>query len=362
MLLAASTSEPRDYPDDAPAELVALCRAAMSHEKDARPKSASAFRETLAAFLRHRTSLAITAAALGKLSLLEAALASGNAEQIANAEIFAGLSECRFGFMQALVDWPDSARAKEGLARCLGLMVEREIVLENPANARALLAQWERARPPGEASGTGGYEPRIQAIEQRIEARRRIEEDAARMAHEMDEDVGRRARTIFVSVVLGLGSMAMTFLSLREASTRRPAPFRDVLGFDAATVSLLVAGMFFGRKKLLLNLYNRRLLWTLTASFAMNALSDVLCALHGVHVWTAGAIGQILVGGCLVVAAINTTHALLAPAAVQIVAGIVSFYVPWATGAIGTIAIIATVFLILRTSRRGGEKAASPST
>lgn len=350
-LLAASASEPLEYPEDAPAELVVLCRAAMARNQDERPASAKAFREEIAAFLRHRTSLALTTAACEKLEALKAKLAAGAEAFFASAEVFAALSECRFGFMQALVDWPDSARAKEGLSRCVGLMLEREIVLENPANARALLSQLEGDRR--------AFEERIEAVEQKLLSRRRIEEDAARMAHEMDEDVGRRARTIFVSLVLGIGSMAMSFMALREASTRRPAPWSDVLGFDALTVSLLVAGLIFGRKKLLTNLYNRRLLWTLTAGFSMSALNDVLCSLHGVHVWTAGAIGQIIVGACLVVAAINTRRALLAPAAVQIIAGIGSFRVPWATGAIGTLAIVATVFLILRTSRRGDSRNAS---
>lgn len=342
-LLSASLSEVRVYPEDVPAELSALCQSAMARSMDLRPTSAATFREHISSFLRHRASLALTTAAAEKLAKLESSLAIGKPEQLAGAEAFAELSECRFGFKQALLDWPHNGRAKEGLLLCLSLLIEREICVENPTNARAWLSQYEGERE--------GFEKRIAEVEERLENRRRIEQQAALMAHELNADVGRRARTLFVSVVLGLGAMAMTFMSLREASTRRPAPWSDVLSFDAVTVSLLIAGLIFGRKKLLMNLYNRRLLWTLTASFSMSALNDVLCSLRGVHVWTAGAIGQILVGGCLVVAAINTTRSLLLPAFVQIFAGILSSYIPWATGAIGTIAIMITVFLILRTSR-----------
>ncbi|MDI1450258.1 serine/threonine-protein kinase [Polyangium sp. 6x1] len=345
-LLAASAAAPRDYPPESPDELVALCNAALARDRDERPPSAAAFRERVADFLRHRSSLGIAHAASERLAALEEAIGEGGPDLVASAEILGGLSECRFGFLQALREWPDNTRAKEGLARSLARLVEREIVLENPTNARALLDRMEGDR--------AALEARVAALEASLEERRRLERRAAEMDKQMDSNVGRRARTLFISAVVGLGAVAMGALSIREASTRRPSPWADVLVFDAVILSLFLAGLFFGRRRLLTNLFNRRLLFTVTASFALNALHDVLSYVRGEHVWTSGAMGQLIIGSCLVVTAINSTLVLLWPAAIQLAGGLLSLYVPWATGAISTIGTLLTVALVLQASKPSG--------
>ncbi|MDI1434550.1 serine/threonine-protein kinase [Polyangium sorediatum] len=345
-LLSASAAAPQDYPPEAPDELVALCNAAMSRDRDERPPSAAAFREHVADFLRHRSSLGIANAARERLAALEEAIHKGGPELVASAEILGGLSECRFGFLQALREWPESTLAREGLTRSLALLVEREIVLENPANARALLERME-----GEHAA---LEARVAALEVKLEERRRLERKAAEMVKEMDSSVGRGPRTLFVSAVVVTGAVAMGALSIREASTRRPSPWADVLVFDAVILSLFLAGLFFGRRRLLTNLFNRRLLFTVTASFALNALHDVLSYVRGEHVWTSGAMGQLIIGSCLVVTAINSTLVLLWPAAIQLAGGLLSLYVPWATGAISTIGTLVTAALVLGASKPSG--------
>ncbi|WP_272424611.1 serine/threonine-protein kinase [Polyangium jinanense] len=345
-LLSASAGTPQDYPPEAPDELVALCNAAMSRDRDERPPSAATFRERVADFLHHRSSLGIANAASERLAALEKAMGNGGPELVTSAEMLGGLSECRFGFLQALREWPDNTRAKEGLARSLSLLVERELALENPANARALLERIEGDR--------SALETRVALLEEKIEERRRLERRAAKMAKEMDSSVGRRARTLFISAVVGTGAIAMGALSIREANTRRPSSWADVLVFDAVILALFLAGLFFGRRRLLTNLFNRRLLFTVTASFALNALHDVLSYARGEHVWTSGAMGQLIIGSCLVVTAINSTLELLWPAAIQLAGGLLSFYVPWATGAISTIGTLVTVALVLRASKPSG--------
>jgi hypothetical protein len=58
VLLRAYDDADRDY-GDAPPELGALCREALRREAAARPPSARAFRDRLAAFLSHRAAAAI---------------------------------------------------------------------------------------------------------------------------------------------------------------------------------------------------------------------------------------------------------------------------------------------------------------
>ena len=56
--------------------------------------------------------------------------------------------ECRFGFAQALDEWPENYEAKGGLVSAIRLMIEIELKRRNAEAATALLA--ELKRPPTE--------------------------------------------------------------------------------------------------------------------------------------------------------------------------------------------------------------------
>ena len=50
------------------------------------------------------------------------------------------MSACRFGFNQALSDWPDNEAAREGLQRALTRMVRYELTVGSSRAAAALVA------------------------------------------------------------------------------------------------------------------------------------------------------------------------------------------------------------------------------
>ncbi|HEY1087524.1 MAG TPA: protein kinase, partial [Archangium sp.] len=126
--------EPKAPPASAPQELVAICQKAMAREKADRYASAIEFREALGGFLRHRGSVQLARAAEGRLQTLLATLMS-----TAHEDVYPLLSECRFGFNQALREWPENTAAKKGLQRCLVATASFELERGNLAAARALI-------------------------------------------------------------------------------------------------------------------------------------------------------------------------------------------------------------------------------
>ena len=128
VLRRAFASDPAVYGDDVSPELAALANQATARDPAARPASALAFREALLESVRHRGSLALSAAA--------------------DAHMRAGqLDEARFAYRLALRDWPDNRAARAGLetleARDAAAEAERE-----------RLRSMEREGDPRAGSGT----------------------------------------------------------------------------------------------------------------------------------------------------------------------------------------------------------------
>ncbi len=104
-----------DGPDlglpDAPEELAALCRRALADEPAERPDGAT-FSAELRAWLRHRESLRLGAAAEAHLAGL-----AGLEEQGRRHELYGRCGEALAGFRQALALWEDNGAARDGARR-----------------------------------------------------------------------------------------------------------------------------------------------------------------------------------------------------------------------------------------------------
>ena len=99
----------------------------MALEKEERFASALEFREALGGFLRHRGSVQLARAADERLQTLLATLQS-----TARDHVYPLLSECRFGFTQALREWPENEAARRGLSRCLEETAHYEVLARQP--------------------------------------------------------------------------------------------------------------------------------------------------------------------------------------------------------------------------------------
>jgi serine/threonine protein kinase len=115
VLSAAFISSPHPYDASVPSELAALANHATERDPELRPMSASAFQKALRRYFTHRSARALSDAAETRLDALERV----DAASIDAAALARLVSECRFGFLMALRDWPECPSAKLGLVRCL---------------------------------------------------------------------------------------------------------------------------------------------------------------------------------------------------------------------------------------------------
>ncbi len=191
-LFSAHIAAVPSFADDVPEELADICRRAMSRDPADRFASAEALRLALAAFSSHAASRETCRAAeesLQSLQALPADAADGDVQRLFN--------ECRFGFSLALRTWPESTRARDGLARAVAGMARRELDAGRYDSARLLAA--ELAVVPPE------LEERLAALRQR---RDHEAVELSRLTHETDVSVAERERAVVV-VICAAGWFAM---------------------------------------------------------------------------------------------------------------------------------------------------------
>lgn len=130
-------SEPR-LNDAVPRELADLVRHCMQADASKRPPSAEAVRRSLEAFAAHQGSELLTTEATTRLRSLEQACRSETPDIELVASAF---SACRFGFQQALREWPGNDAARAGLATAIELMVRFELARGSARAAQVHLSE-----------------------------------------------------------------------------------------------------------------------------------------------------------------------------------------------------------------------------
>jgi eukaryotic-like serine/threonine-protein kinase len=146
-IYAAARSAPCVYEEGIPAELAGIANRATSVEPRARYSSADGFRNALVEFLAHRASLRLSAAAHSRLEELESLLGTLDPSDAYRLQLLVG--ECRFGFRQALDEWPDNPDAAVGLRRVELGALEHALATEDVTRTEVLLQ--ELVDPPREA-------------------------------------------------------------------------------------------------------------------------------------------------------------------------------------------------------------------
>jgi serine/threonine-protein kinase len=236
MLFAARDSLPFAYGRDVPAELAAICNKATSLAPEDRYPSAIALRRALADFLRHRGSIALCDGALAQLAEIRAAM---DAPATADARrLHRQMTECRFGFMQALRAWKDNAAARSGLGACLALMIEHEIAQRDHDGAAALLAELPEPRPD--------LDRRLAALAADLAAQGDRDARLARMERDQDPSVGARHRLLLATVLTVLGIV----LSVTSASVGpERLGNRGIAAFMLVINAAVLPVIFFGRRR-----------------------------------------------------------------------------------------------------------------
>lgn len=249
VLSAAFISSPHPYDASVPSELAALANHATERDPELRPMSASAFQKALRRYFTHRSARALSDAAETRLDALERV----DAASIDAAALARLVSECRFGFLMALRDWPECPSAKLGLVRCLERIVAIEVARGSLGAAEAALAELDNKPDALVAS--------VEALRARKNAR---DGAAARLeAIEADQDlsVAAQLRRKLAMAFLVIAVLISTVIHARQymLGEGTHASGAVLLAVGAGLVGIgLVVGVL-GREALFQNAINRRL-------------------------------------------------------------------------------------------------------
>lgn len=311
-LMSAYCSEPYAYADSVPEELAALCNQATSRDPSARPASALAFRQAIADFLRHKSSIVLADEASERLARLAALLTDTPDDEAPDdlQRAYQLVTECRFGFAQALKEWSENAQARAGLARTVMQAVELELRQGHVAVAEALLA--ELGTPPPE------LKERVRRA-QKDAAKARAEDERLRaMAREQDSSVAGRERTKGLAAMTG-AAMALSAFALSQPNPAKIKP-ESLFAFGVVVFGVALGVTAIWRKRLFENQFSRRVTGLMLVSAAGLLVS------RSFGLWLRMPAPLIFAQDLLVLAAVAAVAAVLllpwlAPIAVMMVGG-----------------------------------------
>jgi hypothetical protein len=192
-LFSSAESRPFEYPAYVPLELQDILLQATARRPEERFETAGALRDALLRFLEHDSSRALTEQAEARVAAW-AALEDG-ADPVAVQSLF---QEARFGFHQALREWPENRAARAGLDGCLARKFEYDLGRDDFEAASVTLAELSEHRPE--------QKERLQALGKRMESRRRELTALRDLQASRNLDVGRRTRAFLMTLAaLALG-------------------------------------------------------------------------------------------------------------------------------------------------------------
>ncbi len=288
ILAAAWHSRRVDYGPEVPKELAEIANRATAFNRHDRFPSATALHDALSAFLEHRSSLTVAAAAELRLDELHAHIdqcraarlaeasapsqeaapeelgdtapdtsdATMSPAEVARARVVTTFNACRFGFQVALDSWPENPSAQAGLRAALHAMADYELDTGNLTAARALIA--ELATPSEALVARLAEVTQAQADERAKAARLR------RMQLELDVNIGTRTRA-FLALLLGLGFSAIPMIVvgyLQRSGRLVAGHLFNFLGTGGFLLAVLV-GWSWASDTLNKTAFNRRVAWSL---------------------------------------------------------------------------------------------------
>lgn len=244
----------REYPEETPDELEALCERALSPRPKNRHESVRALREAISQFLTHRQSTVLAKEAFGRLAELEALLEHPSADekthQAEERRIHDLQTECRFAFRQALRIWDGNDEARAGLDRCLRQMIAHELEEGHEAGATGLLAELSQPVPE--------LEEELESLRKKERSERMEVERLKHQEKELDLRQFARERS---GILIAFASILMVF-AIVVLVWRLQSGFVPSYGFSLTiqTALTLLVTVWLIVKPLRQNLANRRLM------------------------------------------------------------------------------------------------------
>ena len=267
VLLLAHESKAVDYGTETPSPLATLANMSTAANTAARPPSARAFRAALADYLRHRSSERLATESWERLRAIDADGPEGLRSEAASR----ALAEARFGFRQALTEWPTNEHASAGLGQALRLATRAEIARGNPDSAAAVLRELDKR--------DAELESEIEVLRRAVEEERGLAEAGRQAEVDADPAYQGRGRAIFGAAIGATiaGSVALVLV------TGGGAPSAALLfSTDLAFLTVVLLGSALFRASLAANLFSRRV-----------AISVLLCAVVGVMFSAIGFIADV---------------------------------------------------------------------
>lgn len=332
VVLAAMRSEPIAY-EAKHGELGELANRATHVDKRERPASARAFREALADFLRHRASTRLADEARTRLDAITGT-SPITPEQLATPEATRALTESRFGFTQALRDWSENTRAREGLEQTLRWMIEAELFRRSPEAAAAHAAEL--------STRDVALEQRIETLRAELAQGRALEDHARSEARELDPQRTARQRVWIVGVLILVTIVLVALGWTSEQASGGERVMSEVLTYDAVLISFVALLILTLRKRLFVNRLGRQITMALTFVVLAPGISDVFVWLRGGHPSEAGAASMLSMACVLAGAGIGVDYQFLLSAAAFLGGAIVCAIWPSLTvPAVGAASILA---------------------
>lgn len=268
-LCQAADPEPYEYGPAIDPELAAIAASACAADPDDRFPTAHALREALERYLEHRASVDATQRARLELSRLEREVREFDHSLAANVALHERFGLVRFGFEQALREWPANETARQGLHRALHTMARFELDAGDHATASALLAPLDDASPE--------LLERIKAAQQDAAARARAGDALQALRREArfsGQDWGRSITTLLNA---GFVAAFLLYGAHFQAQGHTITLASNTLAVLAGT-ALFACGVYVFRDYLLDSLQYRRVIELLGALLPLLLFNRLLAS------------------------------------------------------------------------------------
>ncbi len=325
-LLMAAHSGPWPYDIDGenaiPPELAQIANRACHRDPEARFDSAEAMRDALDAYLRHRDSNRLADAASRSLPELRqlTVATTGDDDEARNRQLASLLAECRFGFQQALVTWPENPRALEGLREVRTHQVTEALTSGHIERAERLLGDMEDAPPD--------LFERLEAL-RRARAERVDEIEKLRaIGREVDQVAGvgfRAAISAFIATVWTVIFMTLSYLKQTGVIGDLPVLVGSLIGLHAVTITILSIRFWSVWDS---TSVNRRFLWALMFSALAAAALYAGSRVMGLSTGYGIALVEFSFAAACAVAAVAIDLRLIASAVVFAIGFMVTLFYP----------------------------------